>query len=419
MAVMNVFKTTTTAESPLDASTGTEAKPPVSDFITVQSFTNFAAMTGAITAAWHALQRLTPEAAAIWVPYLFALAWAIVSLLISKDGLKKTKDGRESMGAGNACRGGLRCFDQLPGSRRRGGRNKHRHGPNSIGSLACNSGRLGGRAILLAASLDPIEYLGKAWRSMRTTTRGTANTLLRARPIRNNIMTVPDYFENHVQVHHFMNIAAQALLSSADAGDDGSRSFPRRLLDFVFGYDFFISYSWSDGAAYASALASRLKADGFQAFWIAPVSLGRRLKKAGAWTLRHAGELILVGSPAAIRSGPVIHEVEIFSKTRRKIVPINFAGSLDWKRSDSGLAPYLPADIIKINEPATALHSGPSEEAVADIRRTFNLVRQDKKRMRVLAIIAPLLGVLTVAALAFATYAFLDAKWRPRTRALH
>jgi hypothetical protein len=40
---MNVFKTTTNEESPLDASTGKEAKPPVSDFLTVQSFTNFAA----------------------------------------------------------------------------------------------------------------------------------------------------------------------------------------------------------------------------------------------------------------------------------------------------------------------------------------------------------------------------------------
>lgn len=96
MAVMNVFKTTTTADSPLDASTGTEAKPTVSDFVTVQSFTNFAAMTGAINAAWHALQRLTPEAAAIWVPYLFALVWAIVSFLISLDGLKKTKGGKET-----------------------------------------------------------------------------------------------------------------------------------------------------------------------------------------------------------------------------------------------------------------------------------------------------------------------------------
>jgi len=100
MAVMNVFKTTTTAESPLDASTGTEAKPTVSDFITVQSFTNFAAMTGAITAAWHALQTLTPGAAAIWVPYLFAFVWAIVSFLISIDGLKKSKGGKETLDPG-------------------------------------------------------------------------------------------------------------------------------------------------------------------------------------------------------------------------------------------------------------------------------------------------------------------------------
>jgi hypothetical protein len=67
-------------------------------------------------------------------------------------------------------------------------------------------------------------------------------------------------------VQPFVNIAAKAQLSSADAGDNGSRSLPRRLLDLVFGYDFFISYSWSDGAAYASALARRLEADGFQVF---------------------------------------------------------------------------------------------------------------------------------------------------------
>ena len=208
-----------------------------------------------------------------------------------------------------------------------------------------------------------------------------------------------------------MNIATRAPLSSADASDDGSRSFPRRLLDFVFGYDFFISYSWRDGAPYASALASRLEADGFQVFLDrSSYASGDNWKKVGAWTLRRTSQLILVGSPAAIRSDPVIHEVEIFSKTRRKIVPINFAGSLDLTESDSGLAPYLPADIIKINEPAAALASGPSEETVADIRRTFNLVRQDKKRMGVLTIIALLLGVLTVAALMFATYAFFERK---------
>jgi len=90
MAVMNVFKTTTNADSPLDASRGTEAKPPISDFLTVQSFTNFAAMTGAIAAAWHALQKLTPQASTLWVPFVCAFIWAAVSILTSLEGLKKS-----------------------------------------------------------------------------------------------------------------------------------------------------------------------------------------------------------------------------------------------------------------------------------------------------------------------------------------
>jgi hypothetical protein len=90
MAVMNVFKTTTTVDSPLDASGGTKEKPLVSDFLTVQSFANFAAMTGAITAAWHALQNLTPQASTLWVPYVCAFIWAAISILVSLEGLKKS-----------------------------------------------------------------------------------------------------------------------------------------------------------------------------------------------------------------------------------------------------------------------------------------------------------------------------------------
>jgi hypothetical protein len=103
MTMMKVFATTTTANSPLDASAGTNDKPAVSDFITIQSFANFAVMTGAITAAWHALQKLTPGAATIWVPYGFAFAWAIISFLISIDGLKKTtSSGAKKLELGTA-----------------------------------------------------------------------------------------------------------------------------------------------------------------------------------------------------------------------------------------------------------------------------------------------------------------------------
>jgi hypothetical protein len=89
MAVSNLFKTTTSVEAPLDASGGSSTKPGVSGFLTVQSLTNFAAMTGSITAAWRALQRVYPPAESLWVPYLFATAFGIISILMSLDGLRK------------------------------------------------------------------------------------------------------------------------------------------------------------------------------------------------------------------------------------------------------------------------------------------------------------------------------------------
>ena len=98
MPIMNVFKTTTTAESPLDGSTGTPDKAAVSDFLTIQTFTNFAAMTGAITAAWHGLQRLTPHASTLLVPYACAFVWAIISVLISLEGLTKGSSNKEKAG---------------------------------------------------------------------------------------------------------------------------------------------------------------------------------------------------------------------------------------------------------------------------------------------------------------------------------
>jgi hypothetical protein len=100
MAVLTVLKTTTAADSPLDASGGDESKPAVSDFLTVQSFVNFAAMTGAITAAWHGLQKLLPQASTIWVPYVCAFIWGIISILISIEGLKKTETGSKKLEVG-------------------------------------------------------------------------------------------------------------------------------------------------------------------------------------------------------------------------------------------------------------------------------------------------------------------------------
>ena len=101
MTIGSLFKTSTSAHAPLDGSSATlertvleggadaAAATSISDFLTVQSLTNFAAMTGAITAGWKALERLDPTRfSALWVPYAFAGLFGVVSLLISTNALK-------------------------------------------------------------------------------------------------------------------------------------------------------------------------------------------------------------------------------------------------------------------------------------------------------------------------------------------
>ena len=179
--------------------------------------------------------------------------------------------------------------------------------------------------------------------------------------------------------------------------DKDDRSSWRRALDFVFGYDFFISYAWSDGATYAAALAARLEDKRFAVFLDrAKYAAGDDWKKVGAWTLRRTGQLILVGSPSAARSDPVLREVEIFGRTRRRIVPIDFGGSTESREFGERFLEYLTPEMIRIREVAGALQSGPSKDTVGNIVNTFDLITQHNKRMRLSVLIVLLLAVLTI-----------------------
>jgi hypothetical protein len=44
------------------------------------------------------------------------------------------------------------------------------------------------------------------------------------------------------------------------------RRLPAWLADFIFGFDYFLSYSHRDGLDYPAALAQRLSASGFRVF---------------------------------------------------------------------------------------------------------------------------------------------------------
>lgn len=73
--------------------------------------------------------------------------------------------------------------------------------------------------------------------------------------------------------------------SPEDASDNGKRLLLCRMLGFVFGHDFFISYSWERWAAHAAALATRLKGHGFEVFLDRADYASGDWKKVGARTL--------------------------------------------------------------------------------------------------------------------------------------
>jgi hypothetical protein len=68
--------------------------------------------------------------------------------------------------------------------------------------------------------------------------------------------------------------------------------------------------------------------------------LGDDWKKAGAWTLRHTGQLILVGSPAAIR------------QRRVGLCPFQRPGEIDWNNS----APSLAENLDLVNNRIRPVH---------------------------------------------------------------
>ncbi|WP_327212711.1 TIR domain-containing protein (plasmid) [Rhizobium beringeri] len=174
------------------------------------------------------------------------------------------------------------------------------------------------------------------------------------------------------------------------------RSIWRAFLDRVFGYDFFISYCWADGQRYATALAKSLEERGYELFLDRKdYDPGDDWVRIGSWSLARTSQLILVGTAGALDSPPVLREVQRFSATKRRIIPIAFGDSLSIESlKSSGLAPFLPEEALRVLEPATSITAGPTEDAITRIVGSFTHMRQDRKRAAIFAFVALALAVL-------------------------
>ena len=201
-----------------------------------------------------------------------------------------------------------------------------------------------------------------------------------------------------------MGSAAKAMANEEPGQDLGTitpedqRPLLQCAADFLFGYDYFISYAWSDGRAYAAALTRELEGMGFECFLDSEdYAKGDNWRMAGRRAIRKTARLILVGSPGALDSEPVLREFEAFEHTGRLVVPIDFGGSLFPAERTAPLFQHLQPETLAIREASDRLAAGPSLEALKELRASFDLQRQDRKRIRWLVATAVVLAVLLVA----------------------
>ena len=126
-----------------------------------------------------------------------------------------------------------------------------------------------------------------------------------------------------------------------------------RLVDVIFGYDFFVSYTWADGSKYAHSLYEKLKAQGFTVFIDEEeFTRGDNWTLLGRRALKKTRQLTLVATPRVHESEPVLKELRAFQSTGRKIIPIEIGDALNaQKYPESPLLPLIPAELLKITQP--------------------------------------------------------------------
>ena len=195
-----------------------------------------------------------------------------------------------------------------------------------------------------------------------------------------------------------------------------NRNFVQRMVDSLFGYDFFISYRWRDGSEYALSLAQKLKAKGYNSFLdLEEFAPGTNWKDGSNIALKRTTRLILVCSTDALvdplqRKGmddPVVRELELFSEGDRSKIRIDI-GSIENKIwANSAISKYFDeADLFE-----TDVNKTPSDEILKRIDQGFKLEKRERKRLRVIKGVAATLFSLSIllSVLLYFVYAQYDA----------
>lgn len=194
----------------------------------------------------------------------------------------------------------------------------------------------------------------------------------------------------------------------ASRGLDALGRCLRGAADWIFGYDFFVSYSHDDGLNYPRLLRTRLEQAGFRVFldqtdYVAGIDLQRETRRQ----VSKSRKLIVVGRPVALRSTWVRREVDVAVAQGKTPLVIDVNHSVENAGSESGLAKMaIESEWLRLREFIPENDGDPSTNTIAELVRGFQHTRQETKRIRVLAGVAGMLAVLAFGA----TWSALEAR---------
>jgi WD40 repeat protein len=185
-----------------------------------------------------------------------------------------------------------------------------------------------------------------------------------------------------------------------------------RLIDLIFGYDFFISYAWHDGPAYPSRLSQQLEASRYKVFldktgYVA----GADLRMATRRRVKMSTVLVVVLRPHALKSDWVLKEVQESITARRSIIIVDVNQTFANAPDDQPLKQFL-TNLLRIQETLPILDDAPSPNTIAEILRSFKFTRRETLRLWVGGVIA----ALFVAAVTIGSYQYANARQADRIR---
>jgi tetratricopeptide (TPR) repeat protein len=168
-----------------------------------------------------------------------------------------------------------------------------------------------------------------------------------------------------------------------------------RAVDWVFGYDFFISYNHSDGPKLPFRLKERLAEAGFRVFldqteYVAGLDLRRETRRQVA----KSRKLVVIARAGALRSEWVKREVDVALAQGKIPIMVNVNGAAEVTQGSALATTALDQHWLRLNVTLYDADGEPPDSIVSELVRGFNHARQETKRQRVFALAAAILAIV-------------------------